>query len=550
MTLTVNIPTGSGYRLNHFLEVVVNTQTAAFFSGAPVWLDESSPQYFMYRSSGATIRLQKRADYPATFVQQHGSKLLLGYGDVRQARELLSMPLGSITEATFMSDEFLYIVIDLISGVVTVQCDAFSTVPLFVAAGPDRFILASDFATVHNLHKTWRYRLNKRVVAQFLAGQDTFGQTFVDEIQVLYDRKRLVWRAGNPTIYVPPDASMRDYHKRRTADPHTFVPVLEQTLDSYWRRYVGAGHLGGSELSGGLDSAVVTAYLADRGYKPTTLTSVLPGAFGVSQQRKIEAFQQRFSTPSIKRPAHHQLDYPWQAVLDHRLSLPFYHYEYAVYDTDRDVMYQELYASGARAVFQGVGGDELFEHVDHALVMTNRHAYAGTYLDVPGFEPLKRCLSAYSQAENVRRQPIPLRPYSVLQMSLFATTALRNGVWPVAPLGDPRLYAFMQTMPLVYCDAKLLFAIYARARRMPKSMYLSPNNEDFRDVNVARYFGLHAYITQALSNSLLQDMGLIRTEPLLHMHARAGKLGRIDSLMALLFVRLLYAELNLRSLGF
>jgi hypothetical protein len=539
-------------RHNYFVEVVIDAQAATSFN-EDTWADTSTATHFVYKADGATVRLRKRQAYPATFAQVHGTVLLLGYGAVNQARRLLAMPLSAIPEAVFMDDEFLYIAIDLATREVIVQSDAFPTVPLFVSADTVRFVLASDFSVTHANHKTKQYQVNTRAVAQFLGGHSNFGATFVHDIRVLYDRKRLVWSNGNTNMYMPPDASMRDYHSNRTGDPHQFVPLLEQTLDRYWQRYVGNGHIGGSELSGGLDSAVITACLADKGYRPMTITSILPGKFRVSQQQKLDDFARRFGTTGIALPAHHYFDYPWQDVLDGRTSQPFYHYEYAMYATEIDVMYQQLRQCGSLVIFRGVGGDELFEHVDYDLMMNNDYSYADEYLAVPGFEPIASHLT--NPASNPdgklpsKQPPVPLMSLSALESPLFATAALRNDLWPVSPLADPRLVAYTQTLPLEYCDNKLLFGIYARARRIPQSIYLASVNEDFRDVNVARYFGLHQHITQALQDSVLRRMGLIRVEPLWQAHHDAGKTQTIHSRMAIALVQVLYAELSLRSLG-
>lgn len=80
-------------------------------------------------------------------------------------------------------------------------------------------------------------------------------------------------------------------------------------------------------------------------------------------------------------------------------------------------------------------------------------------------------------------------------------------------------------------------------------MYISPAHEDFREVNIQRYFGLGQYITQVLEVSQLEKLGIIDAAPLRTLHSNALQTGHIDPLLALLFVRLLYAELNLRSLG-
>jgi hypothetical protein len=146
--------------------------------------------------------------------------------------------------------------------------------------------------------------------------------------------------------------------------------------------------------------------------------------------------------------------------------------------------------------------------------------------------------------------PIPLTSHSSLTLNAGNESYLHYGLWKVHPLADPRLYAYMQTLPLRYFADKLLLRIYAKARRIPKNIYMPEVNEDFRDVDIEAGERLKEIIAYMLDDSILVKSGLLEKQPLHTVYQRFIQHQVADEgRMSLLFQNILHTELNLRSLG-
>jgi hypothetical protein len=462
----------------------------------------------------------------------------------------MTTPLCDIPEQIFLDDEFLYIVIDSQQQAMTIQTDAYNTVSMFVGSQADRCVITSDFARTFELLDAKRCQVNMLCVTQFLLSQTTHDRTFVESIRLLYDRKRFYWSPTREKQWLPPDASMKSLHHNRIGDARAFVQQLEHTLDRYWKRYVGTA-IGGCELSCGLDSSVVAGHFADKGHRPVTASIIMPKAFGYSQRHKLQAFTERFAVESITTPAADSLDYPWVEVLQGHTSKPFYHRSAQPYWSSFDDLHAALAKKGITSFFSGVGGDELFEHVDHRHVMDNSSHGSQQFITSRLFSAVAAYASELS-AKPGKELPIPLRSHSTVALSGAAGNGyIAHGLWHVSPLADPRLYAYMQTLPLHYFVDKLLLRIYANARRLPRSITLPDVNEDFRHAIVRDAQRLQEVMSHLLDNSILVKHQLFDRMSLKRLHQKfIAEPDNEDYTTALIFNRILFTELNLRSLGF
>lgn len=530
-----------------FLEASIFQQRTPYTSERK-WSDRSTSDHLLFEAPDCNVSLVRRTSYPRTFAYIKGSVLIFGYGPSEIAETLLATPLDATPEDIFLDNEFLYIAIDWRQKSIVIQADAFNTASVFVGTQQDRCIVTSDFGRTFSLLDQRQCTINKHCVARYLLSQLTYEKTFIDQVQLLYDRKRLQWSPRGTQLWLPPDATMKEYYRNRTGNAREFPQRLEQTLINYWQKYTGGGK-GGCELSCGLDSSTVAGFLADQGCQPITATALFPGEYAHTQRQKLNDFLDRFNTTSITVPATHHLDYPWAEVLQGQLKQPFYHYCPYPYSVFFDDMYQALADQGVTTIFSGVGGDELFEHVDHRHVMNNTNHASKLFMSMPGFGPLVDYITRLNQQPTIQR-PIPLASHSALTINAGDDRYLRYGLWAAHPLADPRLYAYMQTVPLQYCVDKLLLRIYAQARRVPKSIYLPVINEDFRDVDIAVGRQLDQAISYTLSDSILVGSGMLDRTPLLKTYGRL-KDGAIanEGQMSLIFQNFLFAELNLRSLG-
>jgi hypothetical protein len=534
---------------NNFIEAAVyfnpHTKQANTF-----WKDESSPKRIKFSSACGYIDIARRHSYPQTFAYVKGDVLWCGYGPADLAEKMMEQPLKNIQEQIFLDDELLFMAIDCREQTIAVQTDAFNTASIFIGQQPDRCVLSSDFARTCTMLNPGSYQLDLECVAKFLLAQATYDRTFVKEIKILYDRKRFYSSTKSSKLWLPPDASMKDYHNNRIGDASLFPQVLEKTINDYWMRYVG-DNIAGCQLSGGLDSAVVAGYLAATGRPTITATLTLPNIFRRTQAQKLQDFKKRFNTQSIVMPAHDYLDYPWLEVLQGQKSQPFYHYAASPYRTVHDDLYDALVQSGAQCVFSGIGGDELFEHVDHRRIMNNTMKSDERFIELPIFKPLVDYLDSLKKDEaDEIKLPIPLKSHSTLIYSAMSgNDYLAHDLWYVSPLADPKLYSYMQTLPLHYSADKLLLRIYANARQLPRSITLPDVNEDFTHVIVEDFHRLKEIIWYMLENSILLKNNMLDKKSLLGLYQKLLRDPSMDDFdSALIFNRILYTELNLMSL--
>lgn len=528
--------------MTNFIEVVTSSATGRL---AGSWVDDSDDQAFIFHTPNSRVRLARRLAYPATFAQVHGDTLVCGYGSPEAAHKLLTAPLATIDEAFFRVEESLYMAINGRTGALTVQTDAFNAVPLFVGTQAERCVVSDDFATTYQLLDPSKCQLDLQCVAEFLTGKVIFDRTFVKQIRLLYDRKRLSWSNGQTRLQLPPDSSATDNYKQRTATGRDFPQRFEQTLERYWQRFVGTGGTLACDLSLGLDSTTIAAALSVARHTPVALTALFPGEFAASQQAKLTEFLQHFDATSVTLPATEDLDYPWLAVLRGQQSHPFYHYAFPYTDTF-DRLYAAAAERGATAVFTGIGGDELFYNTNPRKAMDDDYPF-DEKLPLLGLQPAAEYLKKHRQP--AIKLPVPLMQPTALTMGQrLSGKYLNHGLWLVRPYADPDLYSYMQTMPLQYCMDKLLLRIYADARGVPRSISAPDVNENFEAVYLDSVWRLRQPIEYMLNNSMLATHKLVDIAILRDNYRHFVEHDRHNLDTALFYQRLLTAELNLRSL--
>jgi hypothetical protein len=535
---------------NSFIEAGVFLQPPIANAVYSRWINESSADRIQFSAPCGYFSAVRRYSYPQTFAFIKGDVLFCGYGPASLVESVLNTEVKNISEEIFCNDEFLFLAINCRNQTITIQTDAYNTASMFVGSQDDRCVVSSDFTHTFELLDQTKITADIQCIAQYLLSQLTFERTFLHQIRLLYDRKRFNWSAAGTRLSLPPDALVRNNYKNRTGDVRHFPHMLKQTLRRYQEKYIGDGPAA-CELSCGLDSSVVAGFLADNRLKPTTVTSLFPDRFNVTQTQKLSDFEKRFDITSLTAQAGEYLDYPWIEVMKGQTKRPFYHYSSSVSRREMDDLYSILSSRGVTSVFSGVGGDELFENTDHRYTMSNTSRSAQRYINSPIFKPLVEYAEKNLSNEQLnRRLPIPIKSHSTLILSSMANNNyLTHGLWYVSPLSDPMLYAYMQTIPLHYCVDKLLLRIYADACQLPKSITLPRVNEDFRHVQIRTFHTLKEILSYMIEQSILLKSNLIDEKSLLELYENlSSNYGNSDYKAALLFKTMLHTELNLRSL--
>lgn len=481
------------------------------------WVDFSTAEYFVFKSTFASITLRKRVSYPRTFVQIDDSRLQMGYGRQIVGQSVAAESLLDVPEEVFYDEEFLYISIDCQAQQIVMQRDALCSVPLFFGNFGQRLHIANQFALVLSTAPSDSLT-DKVALAEILLGRDSFNRTIAQDVTLIYDRRQVQWSAAGMMIEVPPDGIIRRIASEPTGDPLQFGHLLEDTVISYWDRYV-AGSRAGCTLSYGVDSSLIAAILTDKGRQLDCVTAVYPGAFGESILRKSQDFSVRFKLNSYLYRLDVDTDYP----LSHLAKVgwqPMYHGA-DMYAAAYDHFAQYLSERGVTSVFLGVGGDELCENTPHA----DQRKYEGTSLEpdstLPAYFTQKFLDDSSDLFRNLRETPppTPLLSYSVAGYApAMNNSFLACNIWPVQPLCDPRLYTYCQSLPHHYRYNKAILTAYGRARHIPPSILDTKNNEDFSP-----------FFNESVARNLSQPLSRFMDASVL---ARSGYIDRIKALEA------------------
>lgn len=478
------------------------------------WTDASTEDYYVFESAFATVRLRKRQDYPATYVNVEGSKLCCGYGRRDVGEAVANAALKDIPEAIFYDEEFLFVAADCHTQSVALQRDAFSTVPLYAGRYKNVCAVSNDFAFIVQANPA-ASKLDEVALAEVLLGRETYHRTLSEDISLLYDRQRLTWSHGKYHHEMPPNAQRAMATKE--SDPKQFGRLLEATVMKYWQRY-GATDNAALTLSYGLDSSLVAAILADNHKKPLCVTALYPDMYGESVLAKAHDFAARFGVESYLYPMQVDTDFPLSEMINDEW-VPQYHGS-GMYDAVFKKLAHYAAAAGKTCIFLGEGGDELCENIpdietmrQEGAIITADNARKRTWLTE------KFYAAAAETFEKLKSQPQPVPILSVSTAS--SATALSNSMleynlWPVSPLCDPVLHDYCQRLPHHYRYKKAILQAYGKARRLPDRILDVDANEDFApffDYAVARNLG--RALTHCLQTSVLEKLGYINAPEVL-----------------------------------
>jgi hypothetical protein len=492
--------------MNSFIEVTLSR------GNSQAWSDRSTPDYFVFSSSTGTLRLRKRTAYPQTFAYIQEGWLYFGYGDSGLEKQILNQSLDTVPEDTFYDEEFLIGRINCLTNECTIQRDAISTVPLFIGIQKHLFILSNKYERVYEQLDASALHINEHCLAALVFGEITAGITLIQEIDTLTERSRAIWTGHSYEHQSPPHSSIIHIAEQRNGNPHTFRKRFEQTLDRYWQRYSKDGQVG-AELSGGMDSSSICGYYALRGHDISSITLTYHDTYQTSVLHKLAILQKSFGIQSQPISMDPKNEYPLVTMARKNTWQPFYHGE-TPYTASLDKALAYLQQKGVHTLFQGQGGDELFDNLPQ-LEQEN--------FNNPPFLPL---LTAPSYITNdfrdfagnlftVHLKPatIGLIPQSMIIAKLGNNIYLDRDIWPVTPLTDPKLYVYCQSLPIEYRANRTIMQAYLHARGFPKDIYQPTIHEHFgRFFDSAVQYGLTSVFMELMQDSVLAGMGFIDPE--------------------------------------
>lgn len=237
--------------------------------------------------------------------------------------------------------------------------------PLYYFQSDSVFLFASELRTVLQTGLV-RRQLDPAGIANFL----TFGSAY-DPLTLISDVFAL--RAGHQGHWQR--GSFRE-HKYWDLTPKSQAVDLSQSLQNTVRMQTVSDVPVGLFLSGGIDSSVIAAILAE-GEQPLETFSMVFDESGYSEAEHSRAVSQRFGT------SHHEMKISASQAID---SLPAFLSSMDQPSIDGFNTYliaRETRSAGIKVVLSGLGGDELFAGYDTFRTVPRMERLWGLWSGLP-----------------------------------------------------------------------------------------------------------------------------------------------------------------------
>lgn len=384
-------------------------------------------------------------------------------------------------------------------GRVAVACGAGGTAPLYLATRGDLVLGSWDLLELRPVLSP--DRLLARAVARRLARQARYtNDTVLGGVQRLTERSSATFtRSGLVVSY--PQAAEHVVQPRAIRPGVDVVAAFGQLLAAVVSETPAAAGPVGVELSGGADSANVAVTLAALRDEPVASYGlVLDGVMGEQQRARRAAIVNRLGLRDRMVSA---FAYPPFEPLGVRGRGGPHDPMSAYYREAFDALRDAVVGGGTRVICTGLGGDELMARHPHER--TGELPEAET---VPWLGLAARAALADVDANLA---PVPTSSMTALMAQASHNPAyLAAGIWPVAPLADPRLVRFGEQLPLEWRAGKRLLRERLRRVGLAEEVVNPLVPETFSDlmqVGLRRY-GL-PILKDMLASSRLVDLGYV-----------------------------------------
>lgn len=394
--------------------------------------------------------------------------------------------------------ESLTLTLDTSDRSLRIRAGRWGNAPLYLMQDGDTLYGSWDPAKLYA-----RSTLAIDAAARFLA---TFAhpysrRTMFDGVLRLTERATARWSVREPLTIDYPDAtpSPRPHSLREGADPPS---IAQSILDASLQRWlVNSNAIAGAELSGGLDSGIVAASAS-----PLRTYGILQsGAPGIAQRQRRDELIARFALRDTTIDAH---DFPPLARVPERI-VPW---EEIYYDAT-DALLRLASRDGVAAMLTGIGGDEMCK-----LHRSEDDAAPETPAPPPAF--LTRKAREALHDATVDLAPRPAMSYSSLEgLAASAPLYLHRGIWPIAPLTTPELYAFVRSLPAEWRRERRLSRELLARKGCSRAVTHPESTETFTPLfthGIAR--AARPLIRELFADSHLAGLGLVDAHSLRAMY--------------------------------
>lgn len=513
------------------------------------WSVVEKRKYFLLRSNKGQILLQKWQPYPVTFVQKKSFGVLFGYIDpnclgviktVSNDKELQD-EIGRLRQ---QSAEFLIGVIRPQSSSFELYRDVHCNLPLFFYHKHKVFLADNHFENIVT-HPEFKVEINEPILGAFLAGITYYtNETVFSHLKTLTERTTLALKpTSRVSLRLP--RSARPTHARRHSNLASFAKVLEKTVLKRSQAVAKFAKVG-VELSGGLDSSTVAGIVSTNLQNPLQCYSIeFLGDGAATLRRKLLRLAERFPLkPHLIKLSN---CYP---LTEHAKVMRPKFYKSEIYENIIAKLAQIAKEHGVEVIFTGIGGDELFS-IDQGERNNFRNK---VYLGKAATKPLptfytKKCRQALQNlAASTRPFPLPLLPHSIHGAHLATNNiSILRGVWPLAPLAEPKLVRYCRSLPKEHRYKKEFLRRYQATKNYPIEVFRPVVNENFQPI-FDEAFNIRAanFLRKLLKRSILGRLGWLDKQKLVREYEEIRKgTSMLDPFM---FYRVVVIEIILQSL--
>lgn len=405
-------------------------------------------------------------------------------------------------------------------GRLTLNSGISNTIPLYYSANDKQMLFATNYIDLLP-HLPKPITLNLPFVAEYLLLSGYYDKdTLLKNVFLLTERTKLVWDGKRFNLKRPQKKKSQKGKLKLTQEEAVaqFERLLNLAISKKLKELKGVPF--GVELSGGLDSSTLTAAFASKVGKPVeTFSMILPETQGRVQLKRLRDFSQKFFCrlnlvetdtlyPFKNRGKRRGLFYPLEEIYREALA------ELAKTARKR----------GVKVIFTGMGGDELFRLDPRE----NEGFYGKGELEercqrkIPSFFTSKIKRAFLDKEYVLPKRPVPVVPHSVLSAGHARNNIyVKEGVWPVAILGDPRLVDFCRRLPAVLRENKKLFQLYQEKHHFPNSFLTLEKKDSF---HLLYELGIKEkekrFLIKLFKNSRIEKLGLVNGKKLIQSYER------------------------------
>jgi len=490
------------------------------------WSVVEKRKYFLLRSNKGQILLQKWQPYPVTFAQKKSFGVLFGYIDpnclgvintVSNYKELRH-EIGRLRQ---QSAEFLIGVIRPHSSSFELYRDVHCNLPLFFYHKRAVFLADNHFENIVT-HPEFKVEINEPILGAFLAGITYYtNETVFSHLKILTERSALALKpTSRVSLRLP--RSAQPTRTRRRSNLASFAKVLGKTVRKRSQAVTKFAKVG-VELSGGLDSSTVAGIVSTNLQNPLQCYSIeFLGDGATTLRRKLLRLVERFPLKShlVK------LGNRYPLIKQAKVMRPKF-YKSEIYENIIAKLAQMAKAHGVEVIFTGIGGDELF-----SIDQGERNNFRGeAYLSKAASKPLpafctEKCPQAVQElATSPTPFPLPLLPHSVHGAHLATNNIfILKGVWPIAPLAEPKLVRYCRGLPKEYRFKKEILRRYQATKNYPVEVFRPVVNENFQQI-FDEAFNVKAadFLRKLFERSILGRLGWLDKQKLVREYEAIRK---------------------------